>query len=167
MFFHLHWIVLISEAQLAGDAPDVGVDDHAVRGVPDFAQDDVGGFAADAGDFDEQLHGVGHFAVVLGEDFDGSALEGFGFVAVKTCAVDGFFDLFDGGVGEVLLGWELGEEAWGYFVDSGVGALGGQDGGYQEFPGVGVEEAAFGIGEFFVENGEDLFGFFAAGGEGF
>jgi len=53
--------------------------------------------------------------------------------------VDGFFDLFDGGVGEVLGGGEELEEGWGYFVYAGVGALGGEDCGYEELPGVLVD----------------------------
>ena len=81
--------------------------------------------------------------------------------------MNGFFDFFNGGVGEVLGGGELLKKPGCDFVDSGVGALGGKDGGDQELPGVGVEEAAFGLGEFFAESGDDLLGFFASGGEGF
>ena len=139
LFFDFDGVVLVGEAQFAGDAAYVGIDDHAYGGVPDFAEDYVGGFSADARDFDELGHCIGDLAVVVGEDFDGGALEGFGFVAVETGAVDGFLDFFDGGVGEVLGGWELLEERWGYFVDSGVGALGGQDRCYQELPGVFVD----------------------------
>ena len=51
LFFDFDGVVLVGEAEFAGDAADVGVDDHAYGGVPDFAEDNVGGFSAYAGDF--------------------------------------------------------------------------------------------------------------------
>ena len=77
LFLNFYWVVLISKAKFSGDAADVGVDNHAFRGVPDFAEDDVGGLSSHTRNLDQLLHGVGDFAVVLGDYPDGRAFEGF------------------------------------------------------------------------------------------
>ena len=55
--------VAFGEAEAAGDAEDVGVDDYAFGFAEADAEDDVGGFAGCAGDGDEFGEGLRDLAV--------------------------------------------------------------------------------------------------------
>ncbi len=63
-----------------------------------------------------------------------------------------------GGFGEGFGGGVFFEEGWGDEVDADIGALGGEDGGDEEFEGVAVIEGAFGVGVEALEFGDDLGG---------
>jgi hypothetical protein len=150
-----------------GEAADVGIDDDADVLGEGVAEDDVGGFAADAAEGSELVHGLGDAAGVLFDDVGGGFAEGLGFIAEEAGGLDEFFDVFLGGFGEGLGGGVFFEEGGSDEVDADVGALGGEDGGDEEFDGVFVMEGAMGVGVVLVEEGEDEPGAGLAGGEGF
>lgn len=50
------------ELEASGEAENVGVDDDAGGDAVPGAEDDVGGFARDAGELEHLVHGVGDFA---------------------------------------------------------------------------------------------------------
>ena len=155
--------VAFGNAQAAGDAEDVRVDDYAFGFAEADAEDDVGGFAGDTGDGDELGEGLRDLAAELGDDFAGGTLNGFGLVVEEAGGADEGFEFGEGCLGHGGWGGEAAEERRGDHVDTDVGALGGEDGGDQKLPGGAVGEGALGGGIGFVESFED--GGDAAGGQ--
>ncbi len=137
------------------EAEDVRVDDHAGGDAVPGAEDDVGGFARDAGELEHLVHGLGDFAVeVFGEHARG-ADDALGFVAEEA---GGFDDLLDGrgvGFGERGGSGEEAEELGRDHVDAHVGGLRGEDGGDGELEGVAVVEGADDVGVGLAEGVED------------
>jgi len=111
---HLHQFLLdflgrvaFGEAEAVGDAEDMGVDHDAFSFAEADTEDDVGGFAGGAGDGDELGEGLGDLTVEIGDDFAGSALDGFCLVVVEAGGADEGFELGEGldiaaGVGKRL-----------------------------------------------------------------
>jgi hypothetical protein len=58
--------------------------------------------------------------------------------------------------GEIRWGGILGEQAGRHFVDALIGALGGKNGGHQQFPRVAMMEGAGGGGVHFVQAAQDF-----------
>ena len=144
-----------SEAEAAGDAEDVGVYDDAFGFAVGYAEDYAGGFAGGAGDGEEFGHGLWDFAVELLADDAACALDGLCLVVVEASGADELFDGFDGSFGHALWRGVGGEELRRDHVDAGVGALGGEDGGYEQLPGRRVDEGALGAGVGFAEDFQD------------
>jgi len=165
---HLHQFLLdflgrvaFGEAEAVGDAEDMGVDHDAFSFAEADTEDDVGGFAGGAGDGDELGEGLGDLTVEIGDDFAGSALDGFCLVVVEAGGADEGFELGEGGFGHRGGSGEALEERRGDHVDADVGALGGEDGGDEQFPGGAMSEGALNVGIGFVkpqENGGDAVG---------
>ncbi len=156
VFFDVNGIGLFSEIETLGDAGDVSVDDDAASDVEAGAEDDIGGFAGGSGDGEEVFDVGGDFTVEDGEDALGGGDDVFGFIVVEAGGVNVLAHFLLSGGGEVFDGGVFGEEGGGDFVDAFVGALGTEDGGDQEFPGVGVVEGAGDVGIHVVKYGQDL-----------
>ena len=65
------------ELEAAGEAQDVGVDDDARGDAEPGAEDDVGGFAGDAGKLEDFFHCLGDFAVEFFDEHAGGADDAF------------------------------------------------------------------------------------------
>ena len=98
---------------------------------------------------------MGDLAVEFFDDFAGCALDGFGLVAEEAGGADEVFEFGQGCFGHRLRGREAAEEFGGDHVDAHVGALGGEDGGDEQFPGRAMGERALDVGVGFVESFED------------
>ena len=147
------WVGLAGEAEAGGEARDVGVDDDADVLAEGVAEDDVGGFAADAGELDEFVHGLRDVSAMLVDEEPAAGADVFGLGAVEA---DGAEVVLEGGgigLGVVARGAVFFEEGGGDFIDLHVGALRGEDGGDEEFEGIGEGEFAVGVG---VDAGEDF-----------
>jgi len=123
------------EAETAGDAEDVSVDDDAFGFAVGYAEDDAGGFAGCSGDGEELSHGLRNFAAELLADDAARALNRLGLVVVEDGCADELFDGFNRSLGHGLRSGVSGEELGGDHVDAGIGALGGEDGRHEQLPG--------------------------------
>ncbi len=144
-------IGLGGKSQALGEAQDVGVhtDGRLAEGI---AQNDVGGFAADARQGEEVGETVGDLAAELSNEESGGLADGAGFVAVEVDLADVLFlELGPIGCGMVFL-----EELVGDCVDEVVAGFGGEDEGHEEFEGGGKLQREFGVGVGCVQDRQDL-----------
>ncbi len=126
--------ITFGEAEAAGNAEDVRVDDDAFGLVEADAKNNVGGLAGCAGNGDEFGESLRNLALEFGGYFFGGALNGFRLVMKKPCCPDQRFKLRQrclrhGGGGREAL-----EQLRSDHVDPDVRALGGKDGGDEQFP---------------------------------
>lgn len=159
-------IGLAGEAEPGGEARDVGIDHHADVDAVGVSENDVGGFASDAGELHERVHGCGNFSVVVLDEELAAGADVFGLVAVEADGAEVVFERGGIGVGVVAGGAIILKERGRDFVDLHVGALRGENGGDEKLEragesqfamrvwinlGQGVTEGfcAFGGGEFF------------------
>ena len=147
--------VAFGKLEAARDAEDVCVDDDAFGQTVADTQNDVGGFARGAGDGDELGEGLRNLAVVVGENFAGSALNGFGFIAEEAGGLDEGFELGQSRFGHIGRGRKAAKELGRDHVDANVSTLRGKDGGDEQLPRRAVSERADGVGVGFVEGLED------------
>ncbi len=157
----------VGESEALGEALDVGVDNDAFGAAKDFAEDDVGGFSADAWELNEGVEGVGDGAVVVFKEGAGAALNVASFGAEEAGGLDEGFEFREGDFSVVAGGFASGEKGGGDLIDSGVGALGGEDGGDEEIEGGMIVEFAVGVGVGegeALEEGRPRGGFFGASG---
>jgi len=158
------------QAETSGYAEDVCVDDYSFGLFEGDAQDDVGGFASRAWDRDQFGERLGNLAMEVGKDFVSGAVDGFGLVVEEAGGADESFELRQGCFGHGRRSREALEEFRCDHVDADIGALCGEDGGDQQFPGRGVDEGALdgGIGfvEAFEKGGDAVGGKVASGGAG-
>jgi len=134
------------EAEALGEAADMGIDDDAFIFLEGVSEDDIGGFASGTGEVGEGFEGGWHFAAVLREECGTHGSDVFGFVAIEAGGADEGFEflLRDGGV--IGSGAAAREEVFGDDINPFIGALGGEDGGDEEFECVRVVELAVGVG---------------------
>ncbi len=155
------------EAQAAGDAKDVRIDDDAFSFAVGDAENNAGGLASGSGDGEQLGHGLRDFAVELLAHDAACALDRFGFVVVEAGGANELFNRLDRCFGHALRRGVSREELGGDHVDAGVGALGAEDGRDQKLPGRGVDQRALGGGVGFAEdfeNGLDAVGVLVAFG---
>lgn len=138
------------EADPGGDAEDVGIDGH-VGLLVDDGGDDVGGFAAYAGEFDQFGDGGRYFSIEVFHDHLGHADEVFGFIVRVADATDEGEEVVEGGLAEAGDVGILLEDGGGGHIDPFIGALCGEDNGYQELVGIIVDEFSFCVGCLFFE----------------
>ena len=122
---------IYGQADAGGDAEYVGVHRH-IGLVVDDGGDDVGCFAADAGQLDEFVNGEGHLAVEFVHEHPGHADEVFSFVVgVRDAAHQGkqFVEVGEGKGPGIRVSVEDGRSR---HIDPLVRALGGQDHRYQQ-----------------------------------
>lgn len=82
------------EAEAAGEAVDVGIDDNAFGEAKTDAKDDRGGFAGCAGDGDEFVECLGDLAGEFFSDDAACTLDGFGLVVEEAGGADERFQRF-------------------------------------------------------------------------
>ena len=91
------WIGFASEAETARKAGDMGINDDADVLVKSIAENNIGGFAADAGEADKRVEIGGDFAMIFFGENAGGGADIFRLGAVKA---DGAKILLkDGGIG--------------------------------------------------------------------
>lgn len=167
VLFNGHGVRGAAEGESGGEALDVGVDNDAGSDLKGAPENDVGGLATNAVEGDEGFEVLRNLALVKVQELAAAGLDVAGLVAEQADAPDVLGKLFDGCLGIVGGGAVFFEEAGGDDVDLSIGALGGKDGGDQEFKGIGEVEFAMGIGVGEPEGIDDAQGTFAAGGDGF
>ena len=84
--------IAFGQAETAGDAEDVRIDDYALGFAEADAEDHIGGFAGGAGDGDQLGQGLRDLAGEVCDDLAGRALDGFGFVAEEAGGPDESFE---------------------------------------------------------------------------
>lgn len=154
------------EAEAVGEAAYVGVHDDADVDVEGVAEDDVGGLAADPVEGGEFLHCFGDIAAVVVDEFAAGGLDVLRLRAVEADAANVFSEFGGAGVRVIGSGLVFLEEFFGDDVHLFIGALGGKDGGDEEFQRVGVVQLAIGIGIDLMQHSNDLLGAGVFGGEG-
>ncbi len=131
-----------AEAGAVADAENVGVDRQGWLAEGDV-QDDVGGFAADAGQRLEGFAGTGHLAVVVLDELAGEFGDVFGLALPEAEGADDFADAGGAEGGHCGRGRRRGEQHGGDLVDADIGGLGGEHDGDQQ--GEGVLVMQFGL----------------------
>ena len=132
---------VFAKAQPVGDADAVGVC-HNGRFAVDIPADEIGGFAANAGQGGELFNGAGHFAVKLVQQHPAHIDDVLSLGVEKSAGADDVFHIFQFGRGQGLQAGIGGKEGGGDQVDPGVGALGGESGGDEQLIIFFVEKAA-------------------------
>ena len=98
--------VAFGNAEAAGDAKDVGVDDHAFSLAEADAENHVGRLSRGAGDGDQLGEGLRNLPAEFGDDLAGRALNGFGLVVKEARRADEGFELRQGRFGHRVRGRE-------------------------------------------------------------
>ncbi len=107
VLFDFDGIGVFGEVEAEGEAGDVGIDDDADVLVEGVAEDDVGGFSADAAELGEFVHGVGDLAVMFFDDVGGGGGEGGGFGRGRSGCIECVFRYGLGGLWRGLRGWGI------------------------------------------------------------
>ena len=135
---HFHGIRLACEAHAARQTAHMGIDHDSFRQVEGVAENHVGGFASDAGEFVEMFHCFGHLSAVVSDQAGGTAADRFGLGSKKAGGADEPFQLTGRNFGKVSSGAAAGKKGRSDLVDPFVGALGRKDGGDKKLERVGV-----------------------------
>jgi hypothetical protein len=146
------------EIQTPGQALDVRVNNDAFGLPKRHAQDDIGCFPGDTGEFEKLLHRIRNVSTVLFVNHARSGLETLRFVAEEAGRVDHGLEFGGIGIGEVLRRLVLLEERRRNGVDHFVGALCGQNRRDQQLEGIRMVEGALGVGIGRLEPLVDPFG---------
>ena len=131
----------------------MGIDDDTGFNAVGVAEDDIGGFASDAGEVSEVLEILRNFTVMFPHEGFRGGDEILGFVAEETGGADEVFDVFLFGRSECFGVRVFFEKGGRHHVDAHVGALRGEDGGDEELEGALVVQFAVGVG---VGGAEDV-----------
>src|ERR1700674_3594853 len=125
---------------------DVSVYDHAYAFAKPASKNDIGGLAGDAGKREQFVHFIGHNPAKIGDEFTCGANNGLCFIAKESRRTQFRFAFYWLESSEMLRAWVLGEQSRRHHVHADVGALCGEDGGYDEFPGALVVQGAGDVG---------------------
>jgi len=155
VFFDFDRVGVFGQTEALAQAGHVGVDHDAGFDAVGVAEDDVGGFASDAGQMGERFEVSGDFAVMEPDQSLGGGDEVFRFVAEETGGADEVFDVLLLRGGEGLGVRVFPEERGCHQIDAHVGALRGEDGGDEELEGSFVVQFAVGVGIGGAEDFED------------
>lgn len=124
---------MASEAESFAEAGDVRVDDNTGRQSEGGAEDDVGRFAADAGEGDQGFDVAGELAVVAFDDGLAGGFNVFSLVAKEARALNDFFECWDGSSGHRRGIGPAAEKFGRHHVDADIGALGRENRGDKQF----------------------------------
>ena len=91
--FDFDGVCLLRKAQTRTQAPDMSVDDDTFVLSERVAENDIGGFASDAGQFDESIHRIRNLAVVPLYQRLAESNQTLRFVAEEARAFDHLFQL--------------------------------------------------------------------------
>lgn len=124
----------VGEAEAMCQTFDVGVYGDAFVDPEGIGENDIGGFSGDARQGNELTHCGRHLSLVFLDNPVCCCKKVFRFVVKKASAADGIFNGFQVGLRQ---GFGVGpalEKGWGNHIYPLVCTLGGQDGGYKQFP---------------------------------
>ena len=158
VFFDFDRVFLLGQTEALAQAGDVGVDDDAGFDAVGVAEDDIGGFASDAGEVSEVVEILRNFTVMFPHEGFRGGDEILGFVAEETGGADEVFDVFLFGGSECFGVRVFFEKGGRHHVDAHVGALRGEDGGDEKLEGPLVVEFAMGVGVGGAEDAKKLAG---------
>ena len=131
---------------------------NADAGVECVSEDDVGGLASDAVQFNQLFHGARDFAAVLFDDRPAAGFDAPGFVPIKACGLDFTFQCWEIGFRVISGGPVFPEQIGCDDVDAFIGALGGENSCNQQFERGGEIEFAMRVGVGALECGDDFCG---------
>ena len=121
-----------------------------------IAQDDIGRFASHPGQLHQFRHVARNFASVFFHQGTARSLNVFGFVPVEPGAFNVFLQRRRRRFGIIPCRPIFLEERLRHQIHPLVRALGGKDGGDEQFERIGVIEFAVGIGIGFLESAKDV-----------
>ncbi len=139
----------------------MGIGDDYAGGVVNIPENEVGGLPPHAGELQQLLHGVGHFAAVVPKKHLGRGDDVVGLGPEEAAGVNVFLHLMHIGLGEGFQSGEAGVERGGHLIDPLIGTLGGEPHGKKQLMGLGVLEGTdalrVGFFEFFHNEGGPVF----------
>ena len=148
--FDLVRIGVICKAESLRQAHDVGVDADRLP-AEGVAEDDVGGFAPDAGERDKVVQVIGHFAAEARDDFAAAVVNRPGLVAVEVDLTDLLFERRKWRAGVVFRRSISFKQRNGNLIDEIVASLRREDQSDQQFKRIGEIEIELGVGMDFLE----------------
>lgn len=154
--FDLDWVCLGCEVEALCDAGHMSIHNHAAGNAEGGAENDIGGLTGGSGD-GEQLFDAGwNLAIVHLQNPLCGGDDVSGLVVIKAGGINVFAKSFRCCGGEIFHRRIFSEEAGSDHVHALIGTLGAQYGGNQELPGIGVVEGASDVGEYLIEDGQNL-----------
>ena len=158
ILFDFDRVGVLGQSEAFAQAGDVGVDDDTGFDAVGVAEDDIGGFASDAGEVSEGFEISRNFTVMFPHEGLRGGDEILGLVAEETCGADDVFDVFLFGGSECFGVRVFFEKGGRHHVDAHVGALRGEDGGDEELECALVVQFAVGVGVGGAEDVENVDG---------
>ena len=135
---------------------DVRVHDHTDVDAEGIAQNDIGGFAPDAVEVRQFLHRAGHLAVVPLDQFAATGLDVLRLVTKKARRPDGLLQFGERCVRVIRRRAIFFEQFRRDDIDALVRALGGKNGGDEQFKRASVIQLAVRLGVSPVERRDDF-----------
>ncbi len=153
-FFRL--LEVIHQAEAVGDADTVGIHNGAAGDMEHIAEDQVGGFAADAGEGGKFFHGGRDLTVMLFQQNFGTLHNIPGFGMIEAAGMNILLHLGDVSGCKVFQGGIAGEESRGDLIDALIRTLGGKANREEELVGFGIIEGAVSLRIFREEEADDF-----------
>ena len=148
--------VLVSRQIQALRKPhDMRVNHDAAGDSEGGAEDDVAGFARNAGEGKDFVHGARDFAAEFLQDAFAGANDRFCFIAEESRGTNFIFQFGGAGVGEIFWRFVFFVKFLGHLIHAHVGALRRENRGNEQLESVFVFQLAGGGGIGFVKLGED------------
>lgn len=141
-FFHGFRCFLPDQIQTLADAKHVSINHHAPGDTKARAKHDVRRLARRPGHGQQVIHVGGHLAGEIRKNSFRRANNTFRLVIEESGGADVLRQHFRGYAREVFNGRVFLEQARRHHIHPHVGALRREDGGYQQFPGIGMMKRA-------------------------
>ena len=148
-------VLVACQVQALRKPHDMGVNHDAAADAEGGAENDVSGFAGNAGKGKDFVHGARDFAAEFLEDTFAGADDRFCFIAEESRGANFIFQFGGIGIGEIFWRFIFLIKFLGDLIYAHVGALRGENRGNEQLEGVFVFQFAGGGGIGFVEFGED------------
>jgi len=159
LHFHLQGILAaVCDAQQPCDTNAMGITDITLFAV-DVAKDQIGGLAAYTGQTQQILHVIRNFAVEAFQQHLGAGDHILCLGAPKAAGMDILAHLLHIGLSKCLKGRKAGEQGRGNQINPGVGTLGSQTNGEEQFIVLTVIQRALGAGIELFQSGNDFLDF--------
>lgn len=124
----------------------MGINDDAFAEVEGIAEDDIGGLAAHAIELDQRIHGVGNLALMSFDQGAATALDAPRLIPEEPELMDRVLEVGNRCGSVIGCGWMLLKQRGSDPIHQFVRALGGEDGGNEEFEWIRKVEFAVGVG---------------------
>ena len=142
---HFFRFLALGQSQKIGDADAVGVADHGAGNGVQVAQQQVGGFAAHAGQPQQLVHGAGHLPAVFVAQHPAGQHNVPGLVLEEAAGVDVLLHLGDISLGKIVQSGETRKQGRGHLVNPLIGALGRQAHGNEKLVIMLIVQRAHGV----------------------